>query len=194
MIPDEGTRHMEKFLKSSSGRGKARPKRAVEQSSGAQGRNEKTQDTTDSLDEAEFDFGSRFVSEDAARSSDSDGFLLELDEEKDFTPGRDEKLDDEKFDEKLDVHQTPEKAKRPRSRAIETKQAKRRKISPLQSSSMKWNDCNEIENELRLFDLELKFGPCIGITRLHRFRRAEKFGLDPPIRILELILSNPPPE
>lgn len=30
----------------------------------------------------------------------------------------------------------------------------------------RWTDCDDAENELRLFDLNLQFGPCIGITRV----------------------------
>lgn len=32
----------------------------------------------------------------------------------------------------------------------------------------------------RLFDMDTKYGPCSGLTRLERFHRAEKLGLEPP--------------
>ena len=33
---------------------------------------------------------------------------------------------------------------------------------------------------LRVFDLSSKYGPCVGITRLQRWERAKKWGLNPP--------------
>lgn len=36
------------------------------------------------------------------------------------------------------------------------------------------------EAALRQFDLTSKFGPCVGISRLERWERAAKLGLDPP--------------
>jgi len=44
--------------------------------------------------------------------------------------------------------------------------------------------------ELREFDLNWKFGPCTGITRLERWDRASNFGLDPPANVRHLILTN----
>jgi hypothetical protein len=46
---------------------------------------------------------------------------------------------------------------------------------------------NEIHNELFQFDLLSKYGPCIGLTRLERFNRAKKLGLEPPEWMLEYI-------
>ena len=43
------------------------------------------------------------------------------------------------------------------------------------------------ENLLRKFDLDLKFGPCRGITREDRWKRAEKFGQRPANKFLVLI-------
>eukprot|EP00794_Sanderia_malayensis_P014034 gene14033-15493_t len=40
---------------------------------------------------------------------------------------------------------------------------------------------------LRQFDLEAEYGPCIGITRIERWERAEKFGLSPPKSVKKLI-------
>ena len=43
------------------------------------------------------------------------------------------------------------------------------------------------EKELTTFDLASKFGPCVGLTRIARWQRAHRFGLDPPQRIMELL-------
>ncbi|GAB6024042.1 DNA polymerase delta subunit 4 [Chamberlinius hualienensis] len=40
---------------------------------------------------------------------------------------------------------------------------------------------------LREFDLNLEYGPCIGITRMERWNRAQKLGLDPPLNVRQLI-------
>ncbi|KAL5731916.1 hypothetical protein ACHQM5_004597 [Ranunculus cassubicifolius] len=36
------------------------------------------------------------------------------------------------------------------------------------------------EEMLREFDMDMKYGPCCGMSRLDRFKRAEKLGLNPP--------------
>ena len=41
--------------------------------------------------------------------------------------------------------------------------------------------------ELRAFDFVQAYGPCVGLTRMARWRRAEKFGLQPPQRVLQLL-------
>ncbi|KAK5866621.1 hypothetical protein PBY51_020797 [Eleginops maclovinus] len=41
---------------------------------------------------------------------------------------------------------------------------------------------------LRNFDLDWRFGPCIGISRLQRWERAKLHGLNPPEEIRELLL------
>lgn len=49
------------------------------------------------------------------------------------------------------------------------------------------------ENDLRLlrdFDLNWVYGPCMGITRLERWNRAEKHGLNPPAEVKQLVLAN----
>jgi len=43
---------------------------------------------------------------------------------------------------------------------------------------------------LRDFDLQLDYGPCIGIARLERWDRAEKFGLNPPMQVRKIIEMN----
>ncbi|MCJ1441655.1 MAG: hypothetical protein MMC23_002145 [Stictis urceolatum] len=42
---------------------------------------------------------------------------------------------------------------------------------------------------LREFDLSSHFGPCIGIARTKRWKRANKLGLNPPIEILAVLLK-----
>lgn len=47
---------------------------------------------------------------------------------------------------------------------------------------------DEEEAALRGFDLAQKFGPCIGLTRLQRWRRADRFGLKPPQEALSVLM------
>jgi DNA polymerase delta subunit 4 len=44
-----------------------------------------------------------------------------------------------------------------------------------------------IHTILRNFDLTPKYGPCVGISRLDRYKRAEKMGLKPPTEVLEIL-------
>ena len=43
------------------------------------------------------------------------------------------------------------------------------------------------EKELKAFDLNMKWGPCAGISRISRWERANEFNLDPPARVMELL-------
>ncbi|KAF3929644.1 hypothetical protein ABW20_dc0108488 [Dactylellina cionopaga] len=59
----------------------------------------------------------------------------------------------------------------------------------------------EYEKVLRHFDLSSQYGPCTGISRFKRWNRADRFGLEPPIEVLAVMLkaelgetTNPPPE
>ena len=45
----------------------------------------------------------------------------------------------------------------------------------------------QIEDELRLFDLDPRYGPFVGIDRLTRWNRAKKFGLEPPMHVKSLL-------
>ncbi|XP_078681193.1 DNA polymerase delta subunit 4-like [Branchiostoma floridae x Branchiostoma belcheri] len=65
------------------------------------------------------------------------------------------------------------------------------KTAPAQSTS----DAAELQRQtditrLKQFDLNPDFGPCIGITRLERWERAEKFGQTPPVDIRDLIVQH----
>ncbi|KAJ5611226.1 DNA polymerase delta subunit 4 [Penicillium lagena] len=46
------------------------------------------------------------------------------------------------------------------------------------------------EQILRHFDLSSQYGPCIGITRLKRWRRAHRLNLSPPIEVLAVLLKD----
>ncbi|KAF8838994.1 hypothetical protein BDN67DRAFT_970727 [Paxillus ammoniavirescens] len=48
---------------------------------------------------------------------------------------------------------------------------------------------NKIHQMLRFFDMSFEFGPCIGMTRLERWERAEAFGLNPPVEVREILLT-----
>ncbi|KAK3937331.1 DNA polymerase delta subunit 4 [Diplogelasinospora grovesii] len=45
------------------------------------------------------------------------------------------------------------------------------------------------EKVLRYFDVSSQFGPCIGTTRLKRWQRAQRLGLNPPIEVLAVLLQ-----
>ena len=47
----------------------------------------------------------------------------------------------------------------------------------------------EMEDQLRAFDLNPRYGPCVGMSRMERWQRAEAFKLTPPVEI-HLILSS----
>ena len=45
------------------------------------------------------------------------------------------------------------------------------------------------EKILRHFDLSSQYGPCIGIARLKRWKRANGLGLKPPVEVLTVLLK-----
>ncbi|KAA6406703.1 MAG: hypothetical protein FRX48_09426 [Lasallia pustulata] len=45
------------------------------------------------------------------------------------------------------------------------------------------------EKILRHFDLSSQYGPCIGIARMKRWKRAQNLGLEPPIEVLAVLLK-----
>ncbi|KAG0261356.1 hypothetical protein BG011_001069 [Mortierella polycephala] len=58
------------------------------------------------------------------------------------------------------------------------------------SPSVNPTDPAEIEKLLRQFDLLARYGPCLNMTRLERWERASKLGLDPPFGVKEMLLAN----
>lgn len=47
------------------------------------------------------------------------------------------------------------------------------------------------EKVLRSFDMDMSYGPCIGLTRLERWHRAQRLGLSPPPEVLSLLETGP---
>ncbi|KAK0634561.1 DNA polymerase delta, subunit 4-domain-containing protein [Bombardia bombarda] len=45
------------------------------------------------------------------------------------------------------------------------------------------------EKVLRYFDVSSQYGPCIGNSRIKRWQRADKLGLNPPIEVLAVLLK-----
>ncbi|RKP07176.1 DNA polymerase delta, subunit 4-domain-containing protein [Thamnocephalis sphaerospora] len=54
-------------------------------------------------------------------------------------------------------------------------------------SSTDGNDISAAERLMRAFDMNLKYGPCIGISRLERLQRAQQLGLEVPQTICHLL-------
>ncbi|EPQ26245.1 uncharacterized protein PFL1_06180 [Pseudozyma flocculosa PF-1] len=48
---------------------------------------------------------------------------------------------------------------------------------------------NRIQHILRLFDLDPTYGPCIGLTRLERWERAEELGEHPPREVYDILTT-----
>lgn len=45
------------------------------------------------------------------------------------------------------------------------------------------------EKILRHFDLSSQYGPCVGIPRVRRWKRAQGLGLQPPIEVLAVLVK-----
>ncbi|KAJ8120962.1 hypothetical protein ONZ43_g2468 [Nemania bipapillata] len=45
------------------------------------------------------------------------------------------------------------------------------------------------EKILRYWDVSSQYGPCVGITRIKRWQRADRLGLNPPIEVLAVMMQ-----
>ncbi|PON77596.1 DNA polymerase delta, subunit [Parasponia andersonii] len=52
------------------------------------------------------------------------------------------------------------------------------------------DDYDKEEEELRQFDMNMAYGPCLGMSRLARWERASRLGLNPPQLILHLLQTS----
>lgn len=50
-----------------------------------------------------------------------------------------------------------------------------------------WDNVNDDEILLRLFDMNQEYGPCTGVTRKQRWLRAQKFNKNPPQNIMDML-------
>ncbi len=48
-------------------------------------------------------------------------------------------------------------------------------------------DQSQVEAILKQFDLSYSYGPFVGVSRLRRWERAERFGLNPPKEVKEIL-------
>ncbi|XP_026214508.1 DNA polymerase delta subunit 4 [Anabas testudineus] len=68
------------------------------------------------------------------------------------------------------------------------KQEKRATPPPPQKDAESEAEKEELQ-KLKQFDLDWRFGPCTGISRLQRWERAKLHGLNPPEEIRDLLLK-----
>ncbi|KAL5221597.1 hypothetical protein ABZP36_026310 [Zizania latifolia] len=50
----------------------------------------------------------------------------------------------------------------------------------------------EVERMVREFDMDMRYGPCLGLTRPQRWRRAAALGLAPPPAVIAVCSDNQP--
>ncbi|KAJ2915928.1 hypothetical protein MD484_g4490, partial [Candolleomyces efflorescens] len=50
-------------------------------------------------------------------------------------------------------------------------------------------DQNRVDDILRIFDMDYEYGPCIGMTRLERWERANAIGLNPPAEVYDILMT-----
>ncbi|RYC65749.1 hypothetical protein CHU98_g479 [Xylaria longipes] len=49
-------------------------------------------------------------------------------------------------------------------------------------------DLSLAEKILRYWDVSSQYGPCVGVSRLRRWQRADKLGLNPPVEVLAVLM------
>lgn len=65
----------------------------------------------------------------------------------------------------------------------------RAKESERKAPRVHQGDLTTHEKILREWDMQSSYGPCIGIARLKRWKRANALGLEPPIEVLAVLLK-----
>lgn len=60
-------------------------------------------------------------------------------------------------------------------------------VSPTYTEKLTGGEVAEAQELLRQFDMTMRYGPCVGMPRSSRWKRAQHFGLDPPSCILEIL-------
>ena len=50
-------------------------------------------------------------------------------------------------------------------------------------------DREDLINTLRAFDLDINYGPCVGLRRKDRWQRAKYFNLNPPQNIIDMLAN-----
>ncbi|KAM9362912.1 DNA polymerase delta subunit 4 isoform 1-T2 [Symphorus nematophorus] len=73
------------------------------------------------------------------------------------------------------------------------RRGRKREKSPTPPPSPKEDETQKVREQelekLRQFDLDWRFGPCTGISRMQRWERAKLHGLNPPEEIRGLLLQ-----
>ncbi|KAH5655158.1 hypothetical protein HBI23_148330 [Parastagonospora nodorum] len=80
-----------------------------------------------------------------------------------------------------------EKARRISEAAIEKYWAAKEKLRT--APRVHQSDLSLHEKVLREFDMSAQYGPCTGIARLKRWKRAYRINLDPPLEVLAVLLK-----
>jgi hypothetical protein len=52
---------------------------------------------------------------------------------------------------------------------------------------LEWDAESDAEVLLKKFDMDLRFGPCVGLSRRERWERAHALGLAPPQHVLDIL-------
>ncbi|CAL0334484.1 unnamed protein product [Lupinus luteus] len=78
---------------------------------------------------------------------------------------------------------------RQRKNAVTDKPSKSRKKSKIPPTPLQ-AEYDPKEEKLRKFDMDMAYGPCVGMTRLERWGRAQNMGLNPPKEIESFLKSD----
>jgi len=57
-------------------------------------------------------------------------------------------------------------------------------MKPLHSKNQ-----TKVHEILRVFDLSYEYGPCVGVSRLERWERAQALGLNPPVEVHKILMT-----
>ncbi|RHZ89307.1 hypothetical protein Glove_16g167 [Diversispora epigaea] len=90
-----------------------------------------------------------------------------------------EKLEIDEYEDDLEIQE------KPKEEVIESVEQGARSILTFHEE-----DLTPIGKMLRSFDLDYKYGPCVGVKRLDRWERAYRLGMDPPLDVKVAIINS----
>ncbi|KAH7306399.1 hypothetical protein KP509_22G009400 [Ceratopteris richardii] len=91
----------------------------------------------------------------------------------------------------------PQRKRKKDTLASDAKKQRSSSHSNFSASNEAWISTENLqytEDILCQFDMNMVYGPCIGMTRLERWERASRLGKNPPVEVKEILdhLNGPP--
>ncbi|KAL7414483.1 DNA polymerase delta, subunit 4-domain-containing protein [Mrakia frigida] len=107
----------------------------------------------------------------------------EKEQQPEFEDDLDVILQDEEEEEQIEVKELDPRGKEWSAGYVEAKRMMG-KVDPIHAENH-----TKVDTILRIFDLDFRFGPCTSLSRIDRWNRADRLGLEPPSYVKDILLT-----